>query len=163
MDAKVPEANLVAYINNGLSKKFLYIAINIRHWDPLVSFWDARSILICEEQQMIHDEQHGTSITHTNRSSSPNAITVQSSIQSLNNNNNGGGRLAYRGGRGGRNNCGGWGGGRYGGRFHNTNNGSNSSGGTFLGNQQRGTGGAWAYGWFQVHWPTNGSIQQGIM
>lgn len=57
MDSKVFESNLVAYMLNGLSSKFWYVAINIHHRDPLPSFWDVRSILVCEEQQMLRDEQ----------------------------------------------------------------------------------------------------------
>ncbi|XP_023756044.1 uncharacterized protein LOC111904528 [Lactuca sativa] len=79
MDAKVSEANLVAYVINGLSPKFRYIAINIRHWDLPSSFWDVRSILICEEQQMLQDEQCDSLLTHADSSSSPHALTVQNS------------------------------------------------------------------------------------
>ncbi|KAL7582588.1 uncharacterized protein LOC111901645 [Lactuca sativa] len=156
MDAKVSDTNLVAYMINGLSPKYRHIATTIRHRDSPPSFWDARSILICEEQQMLLDEQRDATLTHVDHSSSPNALTVQSSPQ---NNHTNGGRGGYnRGGRGGRYNRGGRGGGRHGGRFHN------GGGNYFYGNsQQRGTGRAWTYGWFQVHQPNVGSIQQGLL
>ncbi|KAI3780426.1 hypothetical protein L2E82_10407 [Cichorium intybus] len=152
MDATVPETNLVAYMINGLPQKFCYIAINIRHRDPPPSFWDARSILLCEEQQMLQDEQREASLTHVDHSSSPNALTVQS--PSNHNNNGGGDRGNYCGGRGGRR--GGRGGGRNGGRYSSNTGGGNSSG---VSQQQRQGGGSmWAYGWFQVP-PINGPFQ----
>lgn len=99
MDAKVSDTNLVAYMINGLSAKYRHIATTIRHRDLPPSFWDARSILICEEQQMLLDEQRDATLTHVDHSSSPNALTVQSSPQ---NNHTNGGRGGYnRGGRGG--------------------------------------------------------------
>lgn len=107
MDAKVCETNPVAYMINGLSKKFQYIAINIRHRDPSPSFWDARSILLCEEQQMLLDEQKESLHKHADCSSSPHALTVQnsntSSSQWRNNfTNSSSNRDNYRGGCGGR-------------------------------------------------------------
>ena len=122
MDAKVCETNLVAYMINGLSKKFQYIAINILHRDPPPSFWDARSIILCEEQHMLLGEHKESLHIHADCSSSPHALTIQnsntSSSQWRNNfTNNSSNRGDYRGGRGG---CrGGRGGGRYSGWYNN--------------------------------------------
>ncbi|XP_023771823.1 uncharacterized protein LOC111920481 [Lactuca sativa] len=152
MDAKDPETNLVTYMLNGLSSKFRYVAINIQHRDLLPSFWDARSVLICEEQQMLQDDQREASFTHLDHPSSQNSLTIEA--PNTNNNFCGG----YREGRGGRNNQGGRGGGRYGGRhnFNSSNNGNFNGG--HRQQQQPANGDSpssrpWAYGWFLVHQP----------
>ncbi|KAL4588677.1 hypothetical protein LXL04_001570 [Taraxacum kok-saghyz] len=156
MDSKVPDTNLVAYMLNGLSPKFRYIAINIRHREPMPSFWDARSMLVCEEQQMIQDDQREGIHIHSDHSSSPSALAVDS------NNNNHHHRGGFRGGRGGRNGRGGRGGGRTGGRQqqHQNNGGGSYTGGQRQQQQRPGGGTPWVFGWFQ---PNQQQQQAGLL
>ncbi|XP_023762590.1 uncharacterized protein LOC111911040 [Lactuca sativa] len=109
MGSKVPEINLVAYMLNGLTSKYRHVVINIRHHDPPLSFWDARSILVLEEQEMIQEEKKEVSLTHMDHASSQIALNIETSNHTSNH------RGGFRGGRGGRNYRGGRGGGRNGG------------------------------------------------
>lgn len=95
MDSPMPKANLVTYMINGLPQKYRYIAINISNRDTTLSFWDAWSVLISEMDQILQDEQCDAAITHTDHSSSPNALTVWFSNNNGTYNNNSGGREGY--------------------------------------------------------------------
>nr|KAJ0210290.1 hypothetical protein LSAT_V11C400200700 [Lactuca sativa] len=161
MDAKVCETNLVAYMINVLSKKFLYITINIRHRDPPPSFWDAISILLCEEQQMLLDEQKESLHRHADSSSSPHVLIVRNSntnsYQWRNNfTNNSSNRGGYRGGRGGRR--GGRGGGRYDDRYNNGGDRTFLSGSQQQHNQRQGN---WV--WTYAPQPHRVLNQQGLL
>lgn len=63
MDAKVPKLNLVSYMLNGLSTKYHHITITIKHQRHVPSFWDTRSMLVLEDQQLVQDENDTASIT----------------------------------------------------------------------------------------------------
>ncbi|KAL7601862.1 uncharacterized protein LOC111877969 [Lactuca sativa] len=78
MDAKVVEPNLVVYTLNGLSPKFRVFATTILHRDPLPSFWDVRSMLIQEEQQLIQEDNRQSSLTNYDNASSPHALATKS-------------------------------------------------------------------------------------
>ncbi|XP_024964054.1 uncharacterized protein LOC112504353 [Cynara cardunculus var. scolymus] len=51
-DSTVPDKHLVIYTINGLSSKFDSVAIIIRYRSPLPTFFEARSMLLLEEQRM---------------------------------------------------------------------------------------------------------------
>lgn len=46
----VPKRTLVTHLLNGISPKYDYIALILRHKDPLPAFLQARSKFIAEEQ-----------------------------------------------------------------------------------------------------------------
>lgn len=114
IDAKVPDRNLVIYAINGLSSKYDSVATVIRHQKPFPTLSEARSMLSVEEQLMKLNDARGVSATHADHSSSPTALTAQTTNSRGQHqpyrggsNNRGGGRSGGRFSRGGRNNRGG--------------------------------------------------------
>ncbi|XP_023743008.1 uncharacterized protein LOC111891159 [Lactuca sativa] len=105
MDAKVSEINLFSYMLNGLSAKYRHMATTIRHQRPVPSFWDTRSMLVLEDQQLSQDQNLSSLASHFDDSSSPTVLTADSTHPNTN-------RAGFRGGTGGQNHRGGHNGGR---------------------------------------------------
>lgn len=81
----VPEKNIVTYLINGLSPKFDFMTIVMRHKTLLPTFLDSRSIILLEEQQMEHQNRRSGQVVHIDHASSPIVLNVNQSNQGSNN------------------------------------------------------------------------------
>ncbi|XP_023772210.1 uncharacterized protein LOC111920864 [Lactuca sativa] len=130
--SKISDRNLVIYTLNGLPSKFENLAIFIRYSRPFPSFTDVPSTLTMVYKTMRLLDSKALSNLHADHSSSPTALTVQSSSNNNTSSSNYRRNSFNRGGRsGGRHNRGSWNN-RSGGRGRGS---YPSSGVNFLGHQ----------------------------